>query len=298
MTMQTLRYQPEQDALFDPKSDMRINVTFGALQAFAGSGAHQLRIPLETIASWLDDQGKNTVQLLVTGRVRVERLSPIWLCDVGSQVLTVRGYVVRSDGLTLSLTDDQFVALERNRLAGDIRLILDLQFTLLDPPDGVYPVRDVQVSHSTRESAWMELLGQLGTEVAVVLRVPSPLSPRRASDEAAETPPATLVEAAAFLRDAREKATARQWKECVQACRDVLDTIGHFAPVVPTSQIPKERDLRGQQDRLANMFHATRAMAHAAHHVDAVTKTFVWNRATAEAVLGSTTALLLAYSAD
>lgn len=293
--MQTLYFRPELDGPIDPRSDMRVNVTFGALQAFAGNGSQQLRIPLETIASWLDDQGKETVQLLVTGRVRFERADAgaTWLGELGSQVLTIRGYVLTGDYLSLSLSDDQLVAIERNRPNGDIRLTLDLQFTLLSPPPRTYPVRDIQVSHNTRASAWTELLGHLGTEVAVVLRVPSPLSPRAAE---ADEEPATLVEAAALLRDAREKATARQWKECVQTCRDVLDTVSRSALVVPAGQIPKERDLRRQHDRLAGMFHAVRAMAHASHHVDDITKTFVWNRVTAEAVLASTAALLLAYS--
>ena len=76
-----------------------------------GNGSHQFRIPIGIIGSWLDKDGADSVQVLTTGRVWVDRAGPRWVGELGTQVITVRGYAVSHD-LVLSVTDDQLVALD------------------------------------------------------------------------------------------------------------------------------------------------------------------------------------------
>jgi hypothetical protein len=277
----------------------QVNLTYSDIQVIPGNSSHQFRIPIDVIGSWLDKDGANTAQVLATGRVWVDRPGPRWVGELGTQVITVRGYAVSHD-LLLDVTDDQLIALERGRTDGDVRFQIDLQVTLLSAPDGVHPERQTQIAFRVTPSRWVEILDALGSEVAIVLRVPSPLSEpgfELVKDDATERA-ASLVQAAADLRDARAKLRNHQWRDAVGACRHVLDVISKLSSIPAYDRIPTARRRRSQDERWAAMFYATEGMIHAAHHgADEGIAPFTWNRPSAEAVVASTAALLRAYTA-
>ena len=277
----------------------QVNLTYGEIQVVPGNGSHQFRMPIDVIGSWLDKDGATTAQVLTTGRVWVDRAGPRWVGELGTQVITVRGFAVSHD-LVLSVTDDQLVALERGRTDGDVRFQIDLQVMLLSAPEGVHPERRTQIAFRVPASRWVELLDALGSEVAIVLRVPAPLSQpdfKLVTDDSTERT-ASLVQAAADLRDARLKLRNHQWRDSVAACRHVLDVIARMTSIPAENRLNQAKKRRPQDERLAAMYYATQSMIHAAHHpVDEDVAPFMWNRPMAEAVVASTAALLRAYTA-
>jgi hypothetical protein len=145
--MESLRFEPLG----------QVNLTFDDIQVLPGNGSHQFRIPISLIGSWLDKDGADTAQVLTTGRVWVDRAGPRWVGELGTQVITVRGYAVSHD-LLIDVTDDQLVALERGRTDGDLRFQVDLQVTLLNAPEKVYPVKQSQIAFRVTASRWGSFL--------------------------------------------------------------------------------------------------------------------------------------------
>lgn len=275
-----------------------INLTFGEASASPGNGSHQLAVEITAVGMWLDpDVVASNVTVLLGGHAWIDDPERRWLGELLPQVITVRGYQTH-EKLMLDLSDDQLIVLERNRSGQDLSLQLTLQATLLGGPPGVHPVVDQQVGYRIGRARWLEILDHLGTEVSIVLRVPSPLTdaanalPPAASDEDA----ASLAQATSRLRQARAELRDHQWEHCVATCRRVLENLGRLVPMSSAKQVaavvPQQRT---QEQRWAAIYHDVSSMASAAHHDDDATAGFTWTRADAEAILAMTAGLLDRY---
>lgn len=261
----------------------QIHVAFGDVFLSPGSGSHRLMLPIQVTGTWLDP-GSNAPTLL-TGTVWTDQ--PFrWLAGLQPQVVRVRGYQVGEE-LVIDLSDDQLIALERARGENDLVLRLKLQATLLHANEAIHPVTQEETQFRIPRSRWLELLDQVGTEVGIVLRVPSPLT-----DTALQTPPpasaadaASLSQATARLRQARAELRDQQWEHCVATCRRVLENVARLVTLPPASEVFKIRaEDRTQAERWAAIYHDTKGMASAAHHDDGTTTDFTWTRADAEAI--------------
>ncbi|MEV4201094.1 hypothetical protein [Micromonospora globbae] len=277
----------------------QIHVSFKDVQLTPGVANHRLVLPVQVTGTWLDAKDpQSNAQALLTGTVWAEQPSFRWLAGLEPQVVTLRGYATAEE-LVVSLIDDQLVALERARGQDDVVLRLKFQATLLAPPDGVHPVTSEELQVRIPRTRWLELMDQAGTEVGVLVRVPSPLT-----DSALTPPPATsdedaasLAQAAARLRQARAELRDQQWEHCVATCRRVLENISRLVSLPSAksvADIPAAK--RTQDQRWAAIYWDVKSMAHAAHHDDSTAEGFSWSRADAEAILAATAGLLRRYT--
>jgi hypothetical protein len=260
-----------------------------------------MTVPLQVAATWLsNEQPTATTPVLLIGSVWTDLPYFRWLGGVEPQVVALRGYPVGEE-LALSISDEQIIALERARGDGDVSLTIKLQVTLLASGEDVHPVVEEDVRLRIPRARWMELLDQVGSEVGILVRVPSPLT-----DSALERPPTTsdedaasLTQAASRLRQARAELRDGQWEHCVATCRRVLENVGRIVNL-PTAKsvasVPAEQ--RTQDQRWAAIFMDVKSMASAAHHDDGTTSGFVWSRADAEAILATTAGLFRRFTAE
>lgn len=278
----------------------QIHMSFGDVHLTPGSGTHRLVFPIKVAGTWLDPDAptSNTAALLV-GTVWTSQPYFRWLAGLEPQVLTVRGFAVGEE-LVLSLSDEQLIALERARGEDDIVLDLKLQATLLPPYEGVHPITAEETTFRISRTRWLELLDQVGTEVGILLRVPSPLT------DSSTTPPpaasaedaASLAQATARLRQARAELRDHQWEHCVATCRRVLENLARLVDLPSATVVSKiKAEDRTQDERWATIYYDVKSMASAAHHDDSTTGGFSWNRADAEALLAVTAGLLTRYTA-
>ena len=276
-----------------------INLTFGEASAIPGNGSHRFALEVAASGTWLDpDDVASYVPVLLGGAAWIDNPARPWVGELISRVIIVRGYQTH-EHLALDLPDDQLIVLERDRAGQDIGLRLDLRATLLGAPPDVHPVVDEQVGYRIGSTRWLEILDQLGTEVGIMLRVPSPLTdtanalPPSASDEDA----ASLAQASARLRQARAELRDHQWEHCVATCRRVLENLGRLVPMPSIKQVAAVvAQRRNQEERWAAIYYDVAGMASAAHHDDDTTSGFVWTRADAEAILAATAGLLNRYT--
>jgi hypothetical protein len=274
----------------------QVLLAFGDPSLQAGVGTHRLVLPIKANGSWLDPDQPQTsnAALLLTGTVWSHLPTFRWFSSLLPQVLTLRGYQLPDD-LTIDLSDDQLIALERSRGEGDVSLQLKLQGTLLGAKPDVYPIANEDTPYRIQRSRWLEQLDQLGREVGIVLRIPSPLT-----DGGAPLPPpdspvdaASLAQAVARLRQARDELRDQRCEPSVATCRKVLENIKLLAELPPPHEVfnvnPKDRT---QQQRWAAIYHDAVSLTSAAHHDDKTTAGFTWRRADAEAALAMTAGLL------
>lgn len=278
----------------------QIHLAIGEPVLTTGIGTNRLALPVKVAATWLDREtpGLNEPTLL-TGTTWTDQPLFRWLATVQTQTLAVRGYQV-SEELVIELLDDQIIALEQARGENDMVLRIKLQATLLRADVGIHPVAHEEVPIRISAGRWLELLDQLGSEVGIVVRVPSPLT-----DSALQPPPATsaedaasLAQATARLRQARAELRDHQWEHCVATCRRVLENISRLVSLPkPSDVFNTKSESRNQTERWAAIYYDTKSLASAAHHDDTTTSEFTWNRVDAEATRITTAALLAHYTA-
>jgi hypothetical protein len=277
----------------------QIHLTFGDIHLSPGSAGHLVTMPVKVICTWLPvEPSTANAQALVMGTVWTDQPYFRWLAGLEPQVVVIRGYPV-SEELVFSVSDDELIAVERARGDGDVGIIVKLQTTLLSPPEGVHPVAQVDAQVRIPRARWLELLDQVGSEVGINLRVPSPLT------DSADVPPpsisadseASLSQAAARLRQARADLRNHSWEHCVATCRKALENVALLASVPSARSVFSiAAEQRTQDQRWAAIYHDVKSMASAAHHDDATTEDFVWSRADAEAILAATAGLLLRFT--
>lgn len=279
----------------------QIHMAFGDVHITPGYATHRVVLPVKITGTWLDPEAptSNTAALLV-GTVWTSQPYFRWLAGLEPRVLTVRGFAVGEE-VVLSLSDEQLIALERARGQDDIVLNLKLQATLLPPYEWVHPISEEETSFRISRTRWLELLDQVGTEVGILIRVPSPLidSASELAPAASAEDTASLAQATSRLRQARAELRDHQWEPCVATCRRVLENVARLVRLPSATALSKIKPVdRSQDQRWAAIYYDVKSMASAAHHDDNTTDGFSWNRADAEAVLAATAGLLARYTAS
>jgi hypothetical protein len=275
----------------------RLILTFGDLRLIAGVGHHQLAFPFSHSASWLGQDSIANVAVILGARVYSTTTSMRWVGDVASRVFTVRSFGV-PDELVVGLTDAQLLALDAERHDGPLRLQIDLTGTLVHVPAGVHPSMDASLTLITQPEAWLKNLDQIGSDLGILIRVPSPLT----EPGAIPTPPtgagqvavASRSQATARLRQARTEVGNGQYENSVATCRLVLDSLGLLAPLPSAKSVfDKKAQDRSQDERWAAIQHNVHSLSSGAHHDDTLTRGFTWSRPDAEAVLAITSCLVM-----
>ncbi|MBI1379234.1 MAG: hypothetical protein GC157_17410 [Frankiales bacterium] len=277
----------------------QIHIAFGDAYLTPGSGTHRLVFPVNMAGTWLEvATPMPSTAVLLVGTVWSSRPYFRWLGGLEPQVLTLHGSVVGEE-LVLTLSDDQLIALEAGRGEDDVALTLKLQATLLNPNPSVHPTNTEEVHYRITRTRWLELLDQVGAEVGILLRVPSPLT------DASEQPPgaaagdaASLAQATARLRQARAELRDHQWEHCVATCRRVLENLARLVELPSAADVFKVKAQdRTQDQRWAAIYYDVKGLASAAHHDDSTTDGFGWDAGDANAVLAATAGLLARYTA-
>ncbi len=259
---------------------------FGEVGLFAGVGVHRLDFGVKTHAPWLDDATAAT-PVLMEGFVWLDQPMKA-IGALVPQVMTFRSYSV-SERLLLTVSDEQLIAIDGAHDAGDLALRLNLQGTLLQAPATTHPTFATEVGYRLPLPRWLQLLDQVGMEVGISVRVPSPLSDAARREGTQLGDPPSLVQAAKRLREAREQLREGRPEMCVRSCRLVLENLNQLNPPVKVGKIPKDRS---QDERWAALNEDLYSLTSAASHDDPVTEHFSWSRADAEAVLVATAGLV------
>ncbi len=187
-----------------------IKLAFNEVYLGAGVGTHRLEFKTSTYASWLPKDGSTSnTAVILTGEAWLNVPSYRWFAGFLPQVAIVRGFPTDVP-LAIDLSDEQLIALDALRGAGDITLGLTVNATLLGSDPAIHPVASANYSFVIKGSRWLELLGQIGHEVGITLRVPSPLT-----DSADAQPPASTDETAISLTQAAKRLRT---SPCLRSC--------------------------------------------------------------------------------
>jgi hypothetical protein len=278
----------------------RVVLAIGDSSLYAGPASFELGFQVSVSCTWLEREEPKGAAMLLLGR--------LWACNVGMrplatmvpQTLDMRGYQVQ-EKLAFAITSDQLLALDAQRGKDPLVLTLDLDATLLDAP-GLHLKSACQVALRIDEGQWLRHLDQVGKELGITIRVPSPLTdpgglpspPSGPSDP----PLPSRAQAALRLRSAREALWDGRYEDCARDCRLVLDSLVLLSNVPGRQAIAKiDARQRTADQRWAAVHWELFSLLSAAHHDDNVTSQFEWSRADAEAVLAAVAGLFLRSSA-
>ncbi|WP_024285912.1 hypothetical protein [Cellulomonas sp. KRMCY2] len=270
----------------------RVRLDFDDVHLIRGIGVHALSLSYRSSADWLPmADGTRTQAAMLTGYVRAGA-TVAWLGAIAptAVVLRERG---GTGSVLVTLSEEQIDALGREP-GRDVELRFTLQLSLVRPPPGVHPVAETEVGYRIPAHRWSAMLDELGTALAIYLRVPAPLG-ARATTDLGEAP--SLTRATTRLREAHDRARDQQWAGAVSTCRSALEELRRLIdlPAESRTHETKPRN-RAEDERWAALYYAVKGLADAASHNDAITSEFRWSRAGADAVIASTGALLAHYS--
>lgn len=270
----------------------RVRLDFDDAHLIRGIGVHALSLSYRSSADWLPmDDGTATQAAMLAGYVRAGT-TVAWLGAISPTAIALRERG-GTGSVMVTLSEEQIDALGREP-ARDVALRFTLQLSLVSTPLRVHPVAETEFGYPIPAHRWSAMLDQLGTELAIYLRVPSPLG-ARASSDLGEAP--SLTRATSRLREARDRARDQQWVEAASTCRLALEELRRLVDL-PTESRTRETkpQSRTEDERWAALYYAVKSLADAASHNDAITSEFRWSRAGADAVIASTGALLAHYS--
>lgn len=274
------------------------HIARGDIVIMPGVGSHLLHLFIETRAGWLPEKSDTKVPFALNGEIHLDSPGPKWVASLLPQALAFREYWM-NEKLSWSLTDDQLIAIERTRGGDGLSLQFDLQAALLQQDSRDYPIAETQFCVRIPGEQWQRILDQAGTEVGVVLRIPSPLTDPGvlARPDLPEEERASLSRAVARLREARTELRDGRWESCVVKCRHVLETLRQLVDIPSENSVDATaKKHRNPDQRWAAIFHAVMSLLNMAHHDDEITMNHRWDRVEAESVLAHTAALLRKYA--
>ncbi|MGH7722094.1 MAG: hypothetical protein ACRENL_04560 [Candidatus Dormibacteria bacterium] len=269
------------------------HVTIDQLSGGPGLGFYQLYLNLtlhvEAAAETNDPAFRNTPYTLTDLTADLRLGSGL----VGSATASPQNLPVapvdwtqdRSVQLRMELDRLRLEAIESARGGKDMQLALMFWVQLTDPSGTVHWQQE-NVSHLLTQSAWVQILEQLGYRKTMLLEVP--VAPRQTSPE--------LAAAATDLERAQRALERGDYRDAVGHCRDVMENI---------SLALKDNDNIGftdmktmdKADRLRLLRRAFRTFTHPARHRDEVTVAIEWNRIDAVCAVSIAAALLTELSA-
>lgn len=271
--------------------NLKINCAANNVVLVRSVGQSTLRIRLSVHGTWLEDKNSSSNEaLLLSGYLTVGEGSSR-LSSFDTHFFTIYGWPV-DDDLDFPVTMDQLLAIEDARgMAGDVQLVLRMQGTLPRIAGTVTAGANLAIRISASE--WVGMLDQLGTEVAIAVRVPSPLS-----DGTAVPPPAdgatakSRAQAVARLRQARNSLRDGRPEDCVSACRLVVENLEKLVPLPAAKGLfAKAPESRNKEERWAALRWDLASLLSAAHHDDEVTAGIDFGAKDAEVILALTASL-------
>jgi hypothetical protein len=269
----------------------QLTLTAERLALTPGVGGQDLVLYITATAQWLDKNSSNSnAPLLVSAALDVgaglKRLS-----YSQPHILTVYGFRA-DDDLWFPVTTEQLIALDGERLAGgELQLRLRLRVTLL--LGETHATQSLEYALRITSAEWVEMLDQLGSEVAITIRVPSPLTDREGNRPGADGETVrSRSQAAARLRQAREHLRDGRPEDCIRSCGLVTENLGLLNPLPSVRSVFETQvESRTQTQRWAALRYDLATLLSGAHHDDAVTSSFRWTKKDAEVALALTAAL-------
>lgn len=164
------------------------------------------------------------------------------------------------------LTSEQVLALDAARLDAALQLNLKLSAALIGPGAGTHGQVHSEAPLRMEPEHWLRQLDGLGAELALMLRVPAPLT-----DPGAVGPPpsgptapaaASRAQTVARLRQARQELRDGNYEASVRTSRLAMDSLDMLNPLPPAKALhAKQADQRDQAERWAVLRYALRNLA-------------------------------------
>jgi len=276
---------------------VQVQAVFGAATLTPGVGAHWLTYEACLTPCWVDPPAADsTTPLHLAGTLWCMNRGMTRIADLAPQIVTLHSFPTR-ETLSFPLTSEQVLALDAARLDAALQLNLKLSAALIGPGAGPHGQVHSEAPLRMEPEHWLRQLDGLGAELALMLRVPAPLT-----DPGAVGPPpsgptapaaASRAQTVARLRQARQELRDGNYEASVRTSRLAMDSLDMLNPLPPAKALhAKQADQRDQAERWAVLRYALRNLASGAAHDDGPTATVVWSRADAEAVLVATGAFL------
>jgi len=260
-------------------SGAELRLVFDEISVEAGPAAHRLALRFQATPVGLPPGSV----ALVSGALRLQQTMG-WIGMLqADRPLPVSGtaFYPRRVLLATTISDPQLVGLEATRDGGDLELLVDLHVALAGAADMDYPAGDAQDGVRISGPIWAAHAERLGVSVTVHLSVPLPLG----------DPHSLRAQAGRRLQSAQHALADGRAEDAVRDARLALDLYDQLAPPTPYDRkgAARERDLA---QRFAALRDAVHSLASGAHHADAVTARFRYDRQDAVAIVASVAALL------
>ncbi|MDX2854436.1 hypothetical protein PV342_39720 [Streptomyces sp. PA03-3a] len=205
-----------------------------------GVGVHHFRLA-QQVQTVKQGDGINQVQL--SGELRIQP-GNMWLGSF-APVTVYLGPIRRDADLSLPLTSDQILALERNRDGGELLLKVDFHGAL--PQTTKFPLVEEQVEFRVPASEWEKQIESVNRGAFFTVTVPLLLDD------------GPLAEAARHVREAKRQITAGQYPDAIRETRLAIETMRDMK--VWPRDVEKKRDDQDQADRYGLMLDALDAQA-------------------------------------
>lgn len=279
------------DLRFEDGTRLRLREpkTHSVVTLLPGVGCHRLTLRLEMDADALAD-GCNLVQF--GGELYAEHGGGMrWLGSfLPASVGPRTDGVSRSADLSVPLTSDQVLALEKERNGQDLQLRIDIRAAL--PQSAKYPITDTQDTVRVPASEWERQVEAVSRGIFFTVSVPLPLD---------EGP---LAKAAGHLRKADHQITAGEYTDAIRETRQAIGDMRGMK-VWPKDVTKKRNDqdqaerygvmldrLAEQADGYAELIQAAYTQASGVQHQDGVLARATWMRADAVALNGMAVSLM------
>lgn len=193
-----------------------------------GVGVHHFRLA-QQVQMVKQADGVNQVQL--SGELRIPP-GNLWLGSFAPVSVYV-GPIRRDADLSLPLTTEQVLALERNRDGGELLLRVDFHAAL--PQTAKFPFVEEQVEFRVPASEWEKQIEAVQRGAFFTVTVPLPLND------------GPLAEAARHLREAKRQITGGQYPDAIRETRLAIETMRDMK--IWPRDVNKKRDDQDQADR-------------------------------------------------
>ncbi len=251
-----------------------------------GLGAHRLlvRVEVEPLAV---AEGCKLVQL--DGELHAEHpTGPRW---VGSfHPVPVPLHMPWPADLVVPVTDEQVLALEKDRNGQDLQVRLDLRASL--PQSRKHAIAEGQDTRRVPASIWERQIEQLGRAVSFTVTVPLPMDG------------GPLADAARHVRQADQQITKGEYPDAVREARLAIEAMRDLQ--VWPRHVAKRRDEQTQADRYGvildklaaqadgygELLQALFSQASGPQHASGALRGATWARADAVALTGMAAAML------
>jgi hypothetical protein len=198
--------------------------------------------------------------------------------------------VSRDALLSLPLTTEQVLALERERNGGELLVKVDFHAVL--PQSGKYPIAETQVDFRVPASDWEKEIESVNRGAFFTVTVPLPLDD------------GPLAEAAKHLRAAKRQITAGEYHDTIRETRLAIQIMRDMK--VWPKDVPSKRDDQDQADRYGAMLNDLDAQAEGyqqllqkafnqasgPQHTDGLIGRATWIRADAVSLTGMAASLM------